>query len=114
MLTSSLQYNAKPSLLGWKIEIKLESAMGAMPQSKSTSLSFPITLALLHSPRSNGTVDSWIDLLTSSLATCTQRFNRPVLGSLAASAVLFVTRITEHPELAHMETLRAATGLVGT
>ena len=54
-------------------------------------------------PGLNGTVNSRIALLTCPLAVCTQRFNKPVLGSLAALAVLFVTRITEHPESAHME-----------
>ena len=87
--------------------------MGVMLQSKSTSLLFPMTLALLCSPRSNGTVVLLMALLICQLATRTVTVDAYMFGSTAALAVLFVTRIVEHPELAHMEASVSTASLLG-
>ena len=113
MLTSLCQYDAKPLLPGWKIEMRPTFAMGAIPQSKSISLSFSKTLALLCGPTSNGTVVSFVALLLCPLATCTMTLDGPVFGSRAASAVLFLTRIVKNPESAHMDGPESAAGLLG-
>ena len=112
MLTSSCRCDVKPLLPGRKIKTRLSSAMGVILQSESISLLFPKTLTLLCCSRSKGTALLLMALLTCPIATCTVTLYGSMFGSLAASAVLFVTRIVKHHELAHIDEPESVTSLL--
>ena len=67
--------------------------MVAMPQSKSTSLLFLVTMILLRNPRLNRTIVLLMAFLMCPLATCTLRVDGLVFERLAVLVVLCVTGI---------------------
>ena len=90
----------KPSLPGWKMEIKPASAMGLMPQSESTRVLSLITLLLLCAPSPNGTLVVSFAWRMPPLVVLTRILEGPKLGKVASLANVLVTSMVVQPESA--------------